>query len=90
MPALFADKQNIGLVEKTIEKIINNAQVTIKNIHVRFEDTITVPGVSILTLARTDFFRLMDCISMYTTPGTGPDGMGPGYYFDFLCLCTST
>ena len=62
MPALFADKQNIGLVEKTIEKIINNAQVTIKNIHVRFEDTITVPGVSILTLARTDF-RLMDCIS---------------------------
>ena len=55
MPALFSDKQNIGLVEKTIEKIINNAQVTIKNIHVRFEDTITVPGVSILTLARTDF-----------------------------------
>jgi hypothetical protein len=28
-------------------KILNNLQVTVKNIHVRYEDKMSVPGVSI-------------------------------------------
>lgn len=41
------DAQHLGAVEKVIEKVINNAQVTIKNIHLRFEDAETVPGASV-------------------------------------------
>jgi hypothetical protein len=29
-----------------IAKILNNLQVTVKNIHVRYEDSMSVPGVS--------------------------------------------
>lgn len=35
-----------GLLASLIAKIINNLQVTIKNIHVRYEDKLSVPGVS--------------------------------------------
>lgn len=45
---IFIDSQHLGAVEKVIEKVINNAQVTIKNIHLRFEDAETVPGASVL------------------------------------------
>ena len=38
--------QTQGLVQSLIAKIINNVQVTIRNIHVRYEDRLSVPGVS--------------------------------------------
>ena len=38
--------QSQGLVQSIIAKIINNVQVTIRNIHVRYEDKLSVPGVS--------------------------------------------
>jgi vacuolar protein sorting-associated protein 13A/C len=28
-------------------KVINNLQVTVKNIHIRYEDKLSVPGVSV-------------------------------------------
>ena len=39
--------QTQGLVQSIIAKIINNVQVTIRNIHVRYEDNMSVPGVSL-------------------------------------------
>ncbi|KAF9478514.1 vacuolar protein sorting-associated protein 13 [Pholiota conissans] len=36
--------QNQGLIQSLIAKIINNVQVTVKNIHVRYEDNLSVPG----------------------------------------------
>lgn len=35
----------MGLWESMTAKIINNLQVTVKNIHVRYEDKYSVPGV---------------------------------------------
>jgi vacuolar protein sorting-associated protein 13A/C len=39
--------QTQGLWQSLLNKIINNVQVTIKNIHVRYEDKLSVPGVSL-------------------------------------------
>lgn len=36
--------QQQGLVQSLIAKIINNVQVTVKNIHIRYEDNLSVPG----------------------------------------------
>ncbi|KAI0047829.1 hypothetical protein FA95DRAFT_1589004 [Auriscalpium vulgare] len=36
--------QQQGLIASMIAKIINNLQVTIKNIHIRYEDKLSVPG----------------------------------------------
>ncbi|TFK77101.1 vacuolar protein sorting-associated protein 13 [Pluteus cervinus] len=33
-----------GLWESLIAKIVNNVQITVKNIHIRYEDSISVPG----------------------------------------------
>lgn len=44
-----------GLLASLIAKIINNLQVTIKNIHVRYEDKLSVPGVRV-----ADFLRLLE------------------------------
>ncbi|KAF8974033.1 vacuolar protein sorting-associated protein 13 [Flammula alnicola] len=33
-----------GLLQSLITKIINNVQVTVKNIHIRYEDNMSVPG----------------------------------------------
>ena len=41
--------QTQGLVQSVIAKVINNVQVTIRNIHVRYEDKLSVPGVSPLS-----------------------------------------
>ena len=41
--------QTQGLVQSIIAKVINNVQVTIRNIHVRYEDKLSVPGVSPLS-----------------------------------------
>lgn len=43
--------QTQGLIQSLITKIINNVQVTIKNIHVRYEDKISVPGVRGMVLS---------------------------------------
>ncbi|CAL1695807.1 unnamed protein product [Somion occarium] len=37
-------QQSQGLISSLITKIINNLQVTIKNIHIRYEDKLSVPG----------------------------------------------
>ena len=39
--------QQQGLVASLIAKIVNNLQVTVKNIHIRYEDKLSVPGVCI-------------------------------------------
>ncbi|KAL1738923.1 N-terminal region of Chorein, a TM vesicle-mediated sorter-domain-containing protein, partial [Schizophyllum fasciatum] len=36
--------QQQGLIASLIAKIVNNVQVTVKNIHVRYEDKISMPG----------------------------------------------
>ncbi|KAG6911962.1 hypothetical protein DXG01_000210 [Tephrocybe rancida] len=36
--------QSQGLWESLIAKVINNLQITVKNIHVRYEDNLSVPG----------------------------------------------
>ncbi|KAL1697196.1 hypothetical protein GGG16DRAFT_107114 [Schizophyllum commune] len=36
--------QQQGLIASLIAKIINNVQVTVKNIHIRYEDKISMPG----------------------------------------------
>ncbi|KAA1471483.1 DUF1162-domain-containing protein [Dentipellis sp. KUC8613] len=38
------DPQEQGLLASLVAKIVNNLQVTIKNIHIRYEDKISVPG----------------------------------------------
>jgi vacuolar protein sorting-associated protein 13A/C len=39
-------QQTQGLWASLIAKIINNFQITVKNIHIRYEDKLSVPGVS--------------------------------------------
>ncbi|KAF8168100.1 vacuolar protein sorting-associated protein 13 [Crassisporium funariophilum] len=36
--------QTQGLLQSLIAKVINNVQVTVKNIHIRYEDNMSVPG----------------------------------------------
>jgi vacuolar protein sorting-associated protein 13A/C len=36
--------KNQGFIDTIIAKIINNFQVTVKNIHIRYEDEVSVPG----------------------------------------------
>lgn len=46
MPNYLPDSpQQQGLLSSLIAKVINNLQVTVKNIHVRYEDKLSVPGV---------------------------------------------
>lgn len=43
----YADSaQSQGLIASLVTKIINNLQVTVRNIHIRYEDKLSVPGVS--------------------------------------------
>ncbi|TCD71537.1 hypothetical protein EIP91_008918 [Steccherinum ochraceum] len=37
-------QQSQGLISSLITKIVNNLQVTVKNIHIRYEDKLSVPG----------------------------------------------
>ena len=39
------DPNSQGLIQAMMAKIINNVQVTVKNIHIRYEDQLSVPGV---------------------------------------------
>lgn len=39
-----------GLLASLVAKIVNNLQVSVKNIHVRYEDKLSVPGVSLRLL----------------------------------------
>lgn len=39
------DKRTQGVFESLVAKIVNNVQVTVKNVHVRYEDKLSVPGV---------------------------------------------
>jgi hypothetical protein len=42
-----ATPQQQGLISSLITKVINNLQVTVKNIHIRYEDKLSVPGVRV-------------------------------------------
>lgn len=44
-PTTEDSPQTQGLLDSLIAKIINNVQVTVKNIHIRYEDNMSVPGV---------------------------------------------
>ncbi|KAJ1311503.1 hypothetical protein OPQ81_009990 [Rhizoctonia solani] len=37
-------QQHQGLIESITGRIVNNVQITVKNIHIRYEDSISVPG----------------------------------------------
>lgn len=39
------DQRSQGVFESLINRMINNLQVTVRNIHVRYEDSVSVPGV---------------------------------------------
>jgi len=39
--------QSQGLIQSLISKIVNNLQITVKRIHIRYEDKLSVPGVSL-------------------------------------------
>ncbi|PPQ64275.1 hypothetical protein CVT24_008413 [Panaeolus cyanescens] len=36
--------QTQGLIQSLITKVINNVQITVKNVHIRYEDNMSVPG----------------------------------------------
>lgn len=38
------NKGNEGFVSQLVEKVLNNLQFTMKNIHIRYEDNISDPG----------------------------------------------
>ena len=38
------DQKEDGYVDRLITKIVDNLQVTIKNIHIRYEDDQSIPG----------------------------------------------
>lgn len=40
------EMKNQGFIDTIMAKIINNFQVTVRNIHVRYEDSLSCPGVS--------------------------------------------
>lgn len=42
---IIDNPQSQGLIASLVTKIINNLQVTVRNIHVRYEDKLSVPGV---------------------------------------------
>ena len=44
--AIVEGEKNQGLFESLINKVVNNLQITVKNIHIRYEDNLSVPGVS--------------------------------------------
>lgn len=48
--------QSQGLLQSLTAKIINNLQVTVKNIHIRYEDKMSVPGVGL--------FHLLSCSAL--------------------------
>ncbi len=37
--------ENQGFIASFLAKLLNNIQVTVKNVHIRYEDNISVPGV---------------------------------------------
>lgn len=50
-------QQSQGLWASLIAKIINNLQVTVKNIHVRYEDNMSVPGVRHLFISDSQWAK---------------------------------
>lgn len=61
---LSGDKQQSqGLLSSLITKIVNNLQVTVKNIHIRYEDKLSVPGVSGIHATRYHFCPLIYAVA---------------------------
>lgn len=59
--------QSQGLVASLIAKILNNLQVTVKNVHVRYEDKLSVPGVR-STIQSCKMVGLMAVVSIRSPP----------------------
>lgn len=62
--------KNQGFIDTIIAKIINNFQVTIKNIHARYEDNLSVPGVRTLSVIPRCYslFQIGSCANVTSTP----------------------
>jgi vacuolar protein sorting-associated protein 13A/C len=56
-------QQSQGLWASLTAKIINNLQVTVKNIHIRYEDKLSVPGVSSATIDSAHRLNLLPLLS---------------------------
>jgi hypothetical protein len=56
IPISEESPQSQGLWASLTAKIINNLQVTVKNIHVRYEDNLSVPGVRRTNVPRNSLF----------------------------------
>lgn len=44
------DSQDPGFVEKLITQMIRNVQITVKNIHIHYEDAVSTPSPSLLLI----------------------------------------
>lgn len=55
--AVEDSQKSQGLIASLITKIVNNLQVTIKNVHIRYEDKLSVPGVSLPDFNGSGFLR---------------------------------
>ena len=56
---LSDNAQSQGLLSSLVTKIINNLQITVRNIHIRYEDKLSVPGVSGSFAAAAAFNRTL-------------------------------
>jgi VPS13-like, N-terminal/Vacuolar sorting-associated protein 13, extended-chorein len=56
--AIGEGEKNPGLFESLINKVVNNLQITVKNIHIRYEDNLSVPGVRDSSCPIASFFAL--------------------------------
>lgn len=45
-------QKNQGVFESLMNKVVNNLQITVKNIHIRYEDNLSVPGVRHTTISQ--------------------------------------
>ncbi|KAL0581607.1 Vacuolar protein sorting-associated protein 13 [Marasmius crinis-equi] len=59
--------QQQGLITSLIAKIINNLQITVKNIHIRYEDKLSVPGLG----------QLQSLAVYFDTDATSLAGLSP-------------
>ena len=59
------ESTNKSFIESLTEKIVDNLEVSIRKVHIRFEDSISVPGKVFAAGITLDSFRLMTTNSMW-------------------------
>jgi len=55
--------QSQGLIASLITKIVNNLQVSVKNIHIRYEDRLSVPGVCHICNLLITLRLIINCVA---------------------------